>query len=103
MDIFCPRELPDKKKCSDIMKYQKKPIYSNAINLGGLISKNPMKLKWDTTLNSYYDESGDYSVENLGLIEKSGIIIFSSENKKEVELWTNGIEATFQMLRNWLK
>jgi len=73
-----------------------KIIYGAAINLVGIWG--PKKMVWHNRCKQYYDNSGNFSIDKLGLNEKDGITEFSSTNKKEVELWVEGAKAAFKRI-----
>jgi hypothetical protein len=73
-----------------------KIVYGAAINLVGIWG--PKNMIWDNECEQYYDSSGNFSIDKLGLNEKYGITEFSSTNKKEVELWIGGAKAAFKRI-----
>lgn len=82
-----------------------KVIWANQINLAGLWSPIPERMKWDELQDCWWDRNGWFSIPKLGFYTRydSTIIGFSSENKKEVEIWTRGALAVLNRLGNWTK
>jgi hypothetical protein len=84
-----------------------KVYYGNSINLSGLYSKKPVRCDSVATYdnNKYWDKDGDFCVDinKLGIEYKECIVTFSSENEKEVQIWTDGVLATMKMLKSWCK
>lgn len=83
------------------MTNQCKPTWFNGLNLSGLWFRKPKRGYWDKNLHEWYDKSGDFSAEVLGLDMQHGHATFASESKKEVELWTLGIQTAMAFLRRW--
>jgi len=78
-----------------------KTIYANAVNLSGLWSPWPIRLKWNGELESYWDDSGDFDVDELGEKDQGGIITFASTSVEEVKQWTNGAKAVMKLIKEW--
>lgn len=85
-----------------------KVIWGNRVNLVGLYSQKPIRMK---LYDEYYDEDelwwtstdGSLGVHEVGLVGSAadGCRTFSSESKREVELWTDGAMAVLQRLDNF--
>lgn len=82
---------------------KKKPkiAYGNSVNLSGLYSSHSVKLTYNPELDSWWDKSGNYNADFLGLEVRDGIVVFSSVNKRDVDLWTMGAKAVMDKLRRW--
>jgi hypothetical protein len=76
--------------------------YGNAINLSGLWSKTPIKCTIGID-NEAWDEEGNFNInpKKLGTEIRDGIIKFTSKDKNEVQIWTDGVLATMKMLNRW--
>jgi hypothetical protein len=71
------------------MKKHPRKIWAAGFNLGGLWNDEPIAMHWASALDCWYDDTGNLSVENLGL-DKQGdgsLTTFSSTNKREVEIF----------------
>lgn len=84
-----------------------KIYYGNSINLSGLYSKIPIKCDHvaDYDKATYWDESGNFDIDinKLGTTVKDGCITFASENRNDVEIWTDGVLSTMKLLKKWCK
>lgn len=82
-------------------------VWGNCINLSGLYSTKPIKcikdneFEHDIDRTIYWDKSGTFDIEVVGLDKKKGCIKFSSFDKKETEVWTDGAKSILFMLNNW--
>jgi hypothetical protein len=79
-------------------------MYANGVNLSGLIYGKAQKMHredWDDEEKYWWALDNDFSVEQLGLHDKSGIITFASESKEEVDAWTLGAKSVMRMLQMW--
>jgi hypothetical protein len=76
-----------------------KIIYGAAINLIGVWG--PLKMEWNENCKEFYDKTGDFSISKIGLRIEEDIIEFGSKNKKEVEIWVNGIKCAFKRLSDF--
>ena len=70
-------------------------IWANAVNLGGVYSDRPIRMKKHvdevTGDVTYWDKIGDFDVNKLGLDRKTwGLTTFASRDKEEVAAWTCG-------------
>ena len=79
----------------------KKTLYNNIINLSGLYSLDPVKMKFNKGLDLWVDNEGFSSSTGPGLKLSDSCVSFSSHNKKEVELWTSGIKCSLKLLNAW--
>lgn len=81
-----------------------KEIYIAALNLSGLWSQTPIKAKYNDECEWWEDRSGDLLVNKIGLDHKeNGIITFGSVSQKEVQIWIDGILASFKMMKEWMR
>lgn len=86
------------------MKKLPKVIYANRVNLSGLYSNKPLKLKLEAHYDFYSDgEDFCLDTDKIGLVETDGLVGFSSPNEKEVELWTQGAIAVMRQIFKWSK
>lgn len=76
-------------------------VWINGINLSGLWFKKPVKAYWEDALGCWYDASGNFNADNLGIEYKNSCVTFASYSKKEAELWTQGVLATLKLIREW--
>jgi len=76
-----------------------KIIYGAAINLVGVWG--PLKMELNKEQKVYYDKSGNLSIRKIGLNIYEDVIEFGSKNKKEVEIWVNGIKCAFKRLSDF--
>jgi hypothetical protein len=77
-----------------------KDCWMIGINLNGLWDNKPIKGTWLGDLNSWYDESGNFNVDKIGLDERDGYLMFSSYNKKDVELFLLGAKSISKQIKN---
>ena len=77
-------------------------VYINGINLSGLWFKKPRKAKWDANLKSYWESSGNFDAQGLGMLVHPYHITFAG-TKDEAIIWTEGVLATMKMLSEWTK
>jgi len=68
-------------------------VYGAWINTYGLWYTKPRLCKYDEYIGSRWSNDGRSEVRKLGLEVKHGYICFSSVNKKEVQIWIDGIRA----------
>jgi len=80
--------------------FKMKDIWMIGINLNGLWDDKPIKGKWNPDLLCWYDKSGDFGVDTVGLDERDGYLMFSSYNKKEVELFILGAKSISKQIKN---
>lgn len=78
-----------------------KIVYGNGVNLAGLWSKTPMRLRWNDNLKEWYDSNGCFSVEKLGTQSDEDIITYASTNRNDVVTWIKGVQATMRILHEW--
>jgi hypothetical protein len=78
-------------------------IGSAIINLPGIYDSKPIECTRaiESVTGKWWSRDGNFDVEALGLVERSGRIVFSSVNKNEVELWLSGARAVMKLLRAW--
>ena len=76
-----------------------KIIWGAAINLSGLWG--PYKMRYSEESEIYYDRSGNFSIDCVGLNPKDGIIEFGSESENETKLWVSGAKAAMTMMKQW--
>jgi hypothetical protein len=77
-----------------------KTLWVAKINLSGLYCKIPTRVKVDEG-GKYWDKEGNFDVIGRGTHAGYGHITFASENKKEVQLWIDGVRAAMTMLKSW--
>jgi hypothetical protein len=71
-------------------------VWANCVNFSGLLSYLPIPcVKKD---NKWFDESGEFEVEKLGLVVKNKNITYASRNINEVESWTVGVLAVLKLI-----
>ena len=75
------------------------PLWANSVNLRGLYFKKPVKVTFCECLHNYWDTSGNYSIEDKGLIKSDGCVSFASDDKKEVEIWMEGVLSSFHIIK----
>lgn len=89
---------------------KKKILWSNRLNLSGLYSDEPIKCfrtvcKFDRKKITYWEKAGNYETTfaELGEIDSHNgrSIKFTSQNKKEVEMWTKGVKAAFRAMQRY--
>ena len=78
-----------------------KVVFSNAVNLSGLYSSEPLQLKWSENLKSWWGDSGNYVAKELGYVEEGGRIQFTAYDRLEVERWTLGVKSAMLLLNRW--
>lgn len=86
-------------------------IWIAGINLSGLWHKIPIKAVYNSSLHQWYDCSGDFGVNKLGLDsnrrdgygELLPIITFASTSESEVQIWIDGVLSSFKLLNMWIK
>ena len=76
-------------------------IWGNAVNLSGLWSIEPLKLVYDDELFKYVSEDGDFIQETVGHSASYGHLAFTSEDREEVVLWTEGVKSAMALVRQW--
>lgn len=76
-----------------------KIIWAAAINLSGLWGPFKMKLHEDQQI--YYDRTGNFSVNDYGLMQTDGIVTYGSPSQKATEIWVSGVKTTMRMLKRW--
>lgn len=79
----------------------KKPTvrWANAVNLSGLYSKTPVKLHED---DGWWDRNGNFDAPAKdGPYSEGGGRVqgFASAEKREVEIWTDGVQAAMSAVR----
>ena len=84
-----------------IMKQKPTIIWAAAINLSGPWAYEPIRMKYDPELKSWYDKSGNLSVSKIGLHYQNNITTFSSENERDVGLWLSGVKTLGHHIRNY--
>jgi hypothetical protein len=84
-------------------KSKPRVIYANRVNLSGLFFSKPIKCVESDDGEWFYSQKYDLVIDEIGLTNTDGCITFSSENKSEVESWTNGARAVMDMLARWSK
>lgn len=82
----------------------KKKVWANRVNLGGLYSKTPLPVYWDSDLKSYWDSEGDLDVK--GSVSKFTVIrhncycvTVASPDKKDIEIWAQGAQHALFIVR----
>jgi hypothetical protein len=83
------------------MKQYKRKRYTNLVNLSGIGSKAPVLCSYSKFYSGWWSKDGNLDAPTLGLVDKQSYITFTSENKKDVELWTKGAKSVLKMLRRW--
>jgi len=78
------------------------PIYGNGINQMGLWSPVPMRLRYDSETQKWWDESGNFSIDHHGSNRASDVLYSYAGTFEEVRAWTCGVKDSMQMLKNWL-
>ena len=76
-----------------------KKIWGAAINLVGVWG--PFEMFFDHELNQFFDKARDLSIDKIGKTVGYGVIEFGSRDKKEVEIWVDGVKSTMKMLKGW--
>jgi len=76
-------------------------IWAISLSGCGLYSNKPVKMYKNKSLKTFYDASGNYSVEKEGLsVEPTfGTITYASENKTDVEAFIAGATLALQAAR----
>ncbi len=74
-----------------------------AVNLAGVWSNTPIRGKFHSSLDCWYDRSGNLTADKLGLVVKDGITTFASTSKTEVEIWLSGLHTAFSMLKRYTR
>jgi hypothetical protein len=93
------------------MKSNRRQYYGNSINLSGLYSIKPVvcykpaQKIGEKDNEIYWCKQGNFDIDikNLGLssICDGSVIVFTSKNKKDVELWTSGVLSAMRMMKRW--
>jgi len=84
------------------MSLSKKILYGAIVNLNGLITKEPVKLKpseWDES-TIWWDEEGNLDFQGPGLQVEGTVTRFASHKKKEVQIFIDGCVAIEVLLSN---
>lgn len=74
-------------------------IWGAAINLSGVWG--PVKMSFDHEGDKFYDKNGNLSVDKIGKTVGYGVIEFGSRDKKEVEIWVDGVKSAMKILERW--
>lgn len=77
-----------------------KNIWMIGINLNGLWDNKPIEGIWNKELKCWYDKSGNFSVDIIGFDERDSYLMFSSYNKKDVELFILGARSLGKLIKN---
>lgn len=77
-----------------------KNIWMIGINLNGMWNNKPIEAKWNSEFRCWYDKSGNFDVDTIGLDERDGCLMFSSYNKKDVELFILGAKSISKQIKN---
>ena len=68
--------------------------------MNGLWSDKPMEFIWNKESESYFDKTGEYDIEVIGLSDNGYWRTFSSTKKKDVELFIEGSKQTMKQIAN---
>lgn len=74
---------------------------ANSVNLSGLYSKTPVKLHED---DGWWDRNGNFDApaKDGPYSEVNGAVRgFASSDKREVEIWTDGVLAAMSGVKRW--
>lgn len=74
-------------------KTKPKKLWAFWSNLYGPFYRNPIQVKYDESLKSYWDNSGEWEVKEEGLYQREAYLCFASKTKKDVELFIQGYLA----------
>ena len=83
-----------------------KVVWATAVNRAGLWSSKPMRMALEidpivpVSQRRWWDASGNFCVERLGLRQKIVITTFASENKHEVEIFIAGVRALADAIKS---
>lgn len=77
--------------------------WGNSINLSGLYSNVPIRCILHKDSGNYWCADGNFNITKLGSDIRDGVIRFSSSNRKDVELWTDGVISAMILLRKWCR
>jgi hypothetical protein len=81
------------------MKTKKKTAWAIGISVMGMWDKKPVRIEYSSFNETcsrqrfWWDKTGCFTVDKLGLVVKKGITTFASESKKDVELFILGVKA----------
>lgn len=86
-----------------IVSKKQKVLWTNRVTLGGLQFYKPICCNLGENPLWYWDSTGNISCSPtlLGQQLQDGYVYFTSFNKKEVEIWTQGVQAVMHLLRGW--
>jgi hypothetical protein len=82
-------------------KKKSKKLYANMLNLSGLYSNKPVMLTFDSESDRWWDKDGNFEATKVGTESACGYVKFTSESRREVECWTNGVLASMERLVEW--
>jgi len=70
-----------------------KVIWGNLVNLSGLYSDRPVRLKWDPEFGNWWSADGNMAFCKLGEHRERHVVMFASKSRRDVALWTKGVKA----------
>ena len=81
-------------------------IWANGICLQGIWSHTAVLLKYNAEANRWEGAEDHHHIDHMGLDTQAsphGCVehVFSSENKDEVETWTNGVMSALNVIRQF--
>lgn len=76
-------------------------VYGTSVNLSGLYASDPIKCTWDPGLESWWDNDGEFDIEELGLVYERGYVKFGAVDEEEVVAFIKGVTATMHLLSLW--
>lgn len=79
-------------------KKQPNKLWAIAFNKNGFWFKKPVKVTFHSSLQEYFDETGNIDIFRTGLDEEAfPTIRFASKSKKEVEVFMEGVKAAIKL------
>lgn len=85
-----------------MLKTKEEYLWANGLNAFGLLSKEPILVKYDPELDSYWDESGNFEVNDVGKDKRENYITVASPDYDDVYYWTHGVRAAHEVLGDTL-
>lgn len=77
-----------------------KSCWMMGVNLNGLWDNKPKKGIWNKHLNCWYDKSGNFNVNKIGLEIEDCIVRFASYNEKDIEIFILGARSLSNLIQN---
>lgn len=83
-------------------KPKHKILYAARVNLNGLYSDEPLKVKYDIESEKYWDNTGDFGVDGPGIDSSYGCVTYVSDDKSDVIKFIMGAAAVMHILRDFI-